>query len=174
MAAMAQKMRSKQSGFTIVELIIAIAMTMIVILGIAVVLVGSQRAYQVTYDKVYADVVTDAFVARRLFESVIRKSSNSSVTLGDDGEYAETQYYNNDSSSYLDRYARFYTLDTDLKVEYGSINEQGQELTIDVDTVCGNVSLCVFNNNGSSIRMLLELDDGDKTNTVVTSAFTHN
>ena len=73
-----------RDGFTLIEMIVATAMTVIVILGVAIVLVNSQRAYQVTYDKVYSDVMTDAFVARRLFDSIVRKSSTDGIALSSD------------------------------------------------------------------------------------------
>ena len=163
-----------RDGFTLIELTVATAMTVIVILGIAIVLVNSQRAYQVTYDKVYADVMTDAFVARRLFDSIVRKSSTSGVSVGAGGESVEVHYYNNDSSTYLDRYARFYTSGLDLRVEYGTISDTGIQETLTVDTICTNVSSCVFRNQGNSVRMMLEFDDEEKTNVVVTSAYLHN
>ncbi|MBN1796423.1 MAG: prepilin-type N-terminal cleavage/methylation domain-containing protein [Sedimentisphaerales bacterium] len=171
---MKRTLKPKSCGFTIVELIIAVVVTMIVALGMGIVWANSQRAYQVTYDKVYADVVTDSFVARRLFDSTVRKSSAGSIALGSSGEFAEFQYYNNDDSTYLDRYTRFYVSDTDLMAEYGSLNEAGEPTTLNTDTVCGNVDSCVFRNNGGSVRMILTLDDGDKSNVIVTSAFTHN
>ena len=165
---------AKKTGFTMIELIVAMAMVVIVTLGVAVVLVNSQRAYQVTYDKVYADVMTDAFVARRLFDSIVRKSSTSGVSVGTGGEFVEVRYYSDSSATYLDRYARFYTSGLDLRVEYGTISDSEVQETLTVDTVCTNVSSCVFRNQGSSVRMVLELDDEEKTNVLVTSAVMHN
>jgi hypothetical protein len=165
---------AKKTGFTMIELIVATAMVVIIILGVAVILVNSQRAYQVTYDKVYADVMTDAFVARRLFDSIVRKSSTSGVSVGAGGEFVEVHYYSDSSATYLDRYARFYTSGLDLRVEYGTISGTGIQETLTVDTICTNVSSCVFRNQGNSVRMVLKFDDEQKENVVVTSAYLHN
>jgi hypothetical protein len=163
-----------RDGFTLIEMIVATAMTVIVILGVAIVLVNSQRAYQVTYDKVYSDVMTDAFVARRLFDSIVRKSSTDGIALSSDRKSVEVHYYNNDSSTYLDRYARFYTSGLNLRVEYGLVNSSGTKQTLNTDTICTNVTSCVFMNQGNSVRMVLKFDDEQKENVVVTSAYLHN
>jgi type II secretory pathway pseudopilin PulG len=165
---------TKTKGLTLIEMIVAVAMAVIVVLGVAVVLVNSQRAYQVTYDKVNSDVVTDAFVARRLFDAVVRKSSTDGVELSGDRKSVEVHYYNDDSSTYLDRYARFFTSGLDLKIEYGTIDSDGTKQTTTVDTICTNVSNCLFMRQGNSIRMVLKFDDEQKKNVVVTSAYLNN
>lgn len=164
----------RKQGFTLAEIIVAVTMIIIVALAVAVVLVNSTRAYEVTYDKVYADVVTDAFFVRRLFDSVIRKGSTSGLVLGDDRESVEVRYYSDDSAEYLDQYARFFKSGTDLKIEHGEINEQGDKNTATIMTVCRNVSNCKFVQSGDSVRMVLTLDDTKKLNLVVTSAKLHN
>jgi hypothetical protein len=171
---MAKIKKFRKQGFTLVEIIVAVAMIIIVALGVAVVLVNSTRAYQVTYDKVYADVVTDAFFVRRLFDSVIRKSSTSGLVLGDDGESVEVRYYSDGSAGYLDRYARFFKSDTELIIENGALTEEGdKELSTNL-TVCRNVTNCKFVRSGSNVRMVLRLDDTKKINLVVTSAKLNN
>ena len=164
----------RRQGFTLTELTVATVVTVIVILGVAVVMVNSQRAYQVTYEKVHADVMTDGFVARKLFDTIIRKSSTNGISLGDDGESIEVHYYSDDSASYLDRYVRFYTSGLNLIADQGIITLGGDTESLLTHTVCGNVINCVFARSGNSARMVLELDDEKKTNTVVTSAYMHN
>ena len=171
---MDKRKHKTNSGFTLIEMIIAAAMASIVILAVGIVLVNSQRAYQVTYDKVNADVMTDAFAARRLFDSIIRKSSTEGITLNEDRSSVEVHYYDTDSSSYLDRYARFYTSGLDLNVEHGIINTNGTEQTTTVNTVCTNVTSCKFMNQGSSVSMVLKLNDEQKENVMVTCAYLNN
>lgn len=166
--------RMRQGGFTMIELIIAAVMTLIVTLCVGVVLVNSHRAYDVTYDKVYADVVTDGFVAKRLFDSVIRKSSGDDITFAQDGSWAEVEYYNSGGSSYLDRYAKFFTSGSELRVQYGTITSYGIKQTTRTDTICGNVASCIFKTSGNSAIMILNLNDQQKSNTVVSSAYMHN
>ncbi len=169
-----RKIRTRPAGFTLIELTVASLIAAIVMLGLAVVFVSSQRAYEVTYYKVNADVVTDGFYARSLFDTVVRKSATYSVTIGEGGQWAKMHYYQDDDSECLDRYARFYTADEELKVEYGTVDDAGVEETTDIHTVCENVSACVFETCGNSVVMALTLDDGNKSNTIVASAYAHN
>ena len=65
----------------------------------------------------------------------------------------------------------FYTANGNLNVEYGQLDPKE---TLSTETVCGNVSGCMFKQLGRSIQMILKLDNGTQTNTVVSSAVTHN
>jgi hypothetical protein len=61
--------------------------------------------------------------------------------------------------------------DGDLNFEYGQLQPRA---TLGVETVCENVTLCTFKQAGQSIQMILTLDNGTQTNTIVTSAVTNN
>lgn len=169
-----KRIRTKRSGFTLIELIISSVVGLIVMLGLAVIFVGGIRAYEVTYDRVNADVITDGYYARRLFDAVVRKSSSGDVTVDEDGEWLEAIYYDSDESAYPDRYARFFTSGDELKVEYGTVDSLGIKQTQRTDTVCMNVSECAFKSSGNSAVIILELDSGDKANTIISSAYMHN
>ncbi|MFZ2147033.1 MAG: hypothetical protein WAV28_07415 [Sedimentisphaerales bacterium] len=158
-------------GLALTELIIAIAIMVIVILTIGMVLVDSQRGWSITYGRIYSDVVTDGYVARKKFDMVMRRASGETISLGDDGSWVEVCYYASDASAVVDRYARFYVANGNLNIEYGQLNPKE---TISVETVCGNVSSCIFKQAGRSAQMIITLDDGEQTNTVVSSAVTHN
>ena len=153
------------------ELIIAVAIMIFVILAIGMALVDSQRGWNYMYDRIYADVVTDGYVARKKFDTVLRKASRETLSLADDGSWVEVNYYADDTSTAFDRYARFCVSGGNLNVEYGQLNPK-EELS--VETVCGNVSGCAFEQFGRSIQMILTLDDGNQTNTLVTSATANN
>ena len=71
----------------------------------------------------------------------------------------------------MDRYARFYEANGMLSFEYGQLSPRQ---TLGLETVCANVSDCTFTQAGRSAQMLLTLDDGTQTKTVVSSAVTHN
>ena len=88
-----------------------------------------------------------------------------------DGSWIEVYYYADTSSVDVDRYARFYTTDGDLNLEYGQLEPRE---AIDIETLCGNVSECTFKQAGTSAQMMLTLDDGIQTKSVVTSAVAHN
>jgi len=158
-------------GFTLVELIIAMAIMLIVVLAIGMALVDGQRGWSVQYDRIYSDVITDGYVARRKFDAVMRTASREKFLLDDADSWVEVYYYANDDSAVVDRYARFYTDNRNLNVEYGQLNPKE---TLSVETVCGNVSGLTFEQVGRSIQMLLTLDNGTRTNTVISSAVTHN
>ena len=168
---MIKKRLTASRGFTLIELIIATAIMVIVVLAIGIVLVDGQRGWNIQYDRIYSDVVTDGYVARRKFDAVMRTASKDKLLLDDAGGWVEVYYYADDTSTVVDRYARFYVADGNLNVEYGQLNPKE---TLSIETVCGNVSGCTFEQLGRSIQMILTLDNGTRTNTVISSAVTHN
>jgi len=168
---MNRKRRSAPRGFTLVELVITAAIVSIIALAIGVVIVDSQSSWNTMYDRANSDVVTDGYVVRKKFDAVMRKASREKIVLGDAGGSVEVYYYADDSSTVVDRYARFYTADGDLNLEYGQLDPRA---TLGVETVCGNVSACIFKQIGRSVQMILNLDNGTQTNTVVSSAVTQN
>jgi hypothetical protein len=169
-------MRSKRltfrSGFTITELAVAIAASVIVMVGVAVILVDGMKGWNRMYNRAYGDVVTDSYVARRLFDTEIRKASRERYSLATDGSWLEIYYYFSAASTEVDRYARFSTSNGgDLNVEYGIVEPRQ---TMRIQTICGNVTSCTFMGQGRSAQMVLTLDDGSQTVTTVTSAVMHN
>ena len=158
-------------GFTIVELVITAAIMSIIALAIGVVIVDSQSSWNVMYDRVNSDVVTDGYVARKKFDAVMRQASREKLIFGDSGGSVEVYYYADGSSTAVDRYARFYSSDGDLNFEYGQLEPRA---TLGVETICANVSACTFRQAGRSVQMVLALDDGRQTNTVVSSALPQN
>ena len=165
-----RKLTTRQ-GFTLVELMVSIAIAAIVIFGIGVILVDSQRGWHTMYNRVYSDVVTDGYVARKMFDSVIRRASSESLLTGGDGSWLEAHYYADPNSTAVDSYAYLYVSEGDLNVEYGKLNPRA---TITVGTACRNVSGCTFKTAGNSAQMILTLDDGSQTATVTSSAVAHN
>ena len=158
-------------GFTVMELIIAVAASLIVIIAIGAVLAGSQRDWNRMYNRACGDIVTDGYIARRAFDAVIRKASKERFLLDEDGDWLEVYYYADEDSAVVDRYARFYESGGELKIEYGKLEPKA---TLSVQTICENVSSCVFRATGTSTQMILTLDDGTQTITVTSSAVLHN
>ncbi len=158
-------------GFTLVELMITAVIMVIVAFAIGVVIVDSQSGWNVMYDRINSDVVTDGYVARKKFDAVMRSASREKFVLDGAGGWIEINCYADYDSTVADRYARFYVADGDLNLEYGQLEPRA---TLDVETVCGNVSGCTFKQVGRSVQMILTLDNGTQTNTVVSSAVTHN
>ena len=168
---MIKKRLTASPGFTLIELIIAMAIMLIVVLAIGIALVDGQRGWSIQYDRIYSDVITDGYVARKKFDTVMRTASRDKLLLDDAGSWVEVYYYADDTSTVVDRYARFYVANGNLNVEYGQLDPK---VTLTTETVCGNVSNCTFEQLGRSIQMICTLDDGTRTNTVISSAVTHN
>jgi hypothetical protein len=150
---------------------ITTAIMLIVGLAIGVIVVDGQTGWNRMYDKMNSDVVTEGFVARKKFDNVMRSASREKTLLAADGSWVEIYYYASPFSTVVDRYARFYVSDGDLNLECGQIDPRS---TLDVETVCENVTACTFKQAGTSIQMILKLDNESQANTVITSAVTHN
>ena len=159
---------------------IAMVLAIIIILGIGLVLADSQRSWNVMYNRIYSDVATESYVARKTFDSVIRKASRNKLLLDDNGTWIEVYSYQDADSPAVDRYTRFYYEDNEnggqLKVEYGNWNpsEENPRDVERIQTVCSNVSSCVFTVAGRSVQMIITLDNGSQTATIVSSAVMHN
>jgi prepilin-type N-terminal cleavage/methylation domain-containing protein len=168
---MMKKRPKNVRGFTLVELMITMVVMLIVGLAIGVVIVDGQTGWNTMYDRLNSDVVTDGYIARRKFDTVMRSASRERSLVADNGSWIEVYYYASPSSTVVDRYARFYASDGDLNLEYGQLEPR---TTLGVETVCENVASCTFKQIGMSAQMTLKLDNGTQTNTVISSAVTHN
>ena len=114
-------------GFTLVTLMVSIAISPIVIFGVGVVLVDSQKSWQRMYNRTYSSIVIESYVARKTFDAVIRKASRDKFLLDDAGTWIEIYYYADSTSTVIDRYARLYYEESNdpniprgnLDIEYG-------------------------------------------------------
>jgi len=163
-------------GLTLIELMVAMVTMLIVILALGTVIVDGIRGWQRTYDRVYADVKTDGYVARNVFDRVVRKAGRQTYLLAADGSWLEVYYYSSPSAPTLDRYARFVVVSGQLQVQHGvwAPGTATPRSLLTTETVCGNVSSCIFKGDGRSAQMELALDDGTLSATVVSSAVMHN
>jgi hypothetical protein len=170
-----RKKKANHKGFTIIELMIATALSSAVVVGVGMLLVDSQRGWNRMYSRTYSDVSTDSHVARRRFDSVVRNASTQGILLSADGSWVEVYYYSDPNSTVVDRYARFFTYlngdNNQLLIEHGAVEPRQ---TLNTETVCGNVSSCVFKSAGNSAQMVLTLNDGSQSATIVASAVMHN
>ncbi len=172
---MSKKKSINRRAFTLIELMVATVLAIIVVSGIGFILADSQRGWNRMYERIYSDVVTDSYVARKRFDSVVRKASGEKFFLDDYGNWVEVYYYADANSTALDRYARFiYQGDGSLYLENGTVDVASVKATSSVETVCGNVTSCVFAASGRSVQMILTLDNGSQSASVVTSCVMHN
>ncbi len=162
---------NNRNGLAMIELMIGAAIAVIVVISISMVLYDSQKGFNSMYNRVYSDVVTGSHVAQRAFEAVVRKSSNQWFLIDKDGGWVEVYYYGDPNSKLIDRYARFYAADSNLCVEYGNRNPREAQ---SVETICGNVTFCKFQETGRSMQMILTLDNSREKLTTTTSAVLHN
>ena len=163
-----------QRGFTIIELMVTMVISLIVILGVGILLVDGQRGWNKMYNRVHGEAATDSYVARSVFDKVIRKARKDRFLLDDSGDWIKVYYYADSDSTDVDRYARLFKDDAELNIEYGELyGELNSEITLNVETVCNNVSDCIFRKSGRSAQMILTLDDGTHTISTISSAFMH-
>ncbi len=171
---MRQQTVKNRRGFTLTELAVVVAIVPIVILSMGIVLVDSQRGWNQMFNRVNNGVVNDGYVARKAFDTVVRKSSIIREDLSD-GEVV--LYYYNDpaSSTRIDRYARFYADDTELLVVYGKVDSEWNPYEqASAITLADNVEAVNFYVNGACVQMVLRLDNGSEALIVITSAIRHN
>ena len=169
---MSKKKHTVRGGFTLIELMIATVLAVIVTLGISIILADSQRGWHRMYNRIYSDVVTDGYSARRVFDNVLRKASGEKYFVDDAGGWIEVYYYADANSTFVDRYARFFSDEnSQLNVEYGKLNPTETQA---IQTICGNVTGCTFKTTGRAAQMILTLDNGTQSATVVSSSFMHN
>ena len=168
------KKRKLRYGLTIVELSIVIAISSIVILGVGIVLADSAHSWQKMYERANGQVETDTLVAQKTFNAIVRRAVSTKFLLDAGGRWVEVYYSSSVDSTLADRYARFYCIgdpNGQLNVEYGQRNPKQ---TLSTQTLCNNVSSCVFKKSGKSILMILTLSKGSLTLTTASSAFMYN
>ena len=164
-------------GFTITEMVLAIAVSSILVLTIGVVMVDSQRGWMDSYAKVHGGAAADAMMAKTAFDKVIRKASRSLYHFDRFDDMTVYYYDNWLVSTELDRYARFYRSEDDpsrMYIRHGVL-EAGVKKDIQADVLlASNVTDLEFKPISGGIEMKLALDDGREATTVVSTAILHN
>lgn len=163
------------AGLTLAELLVATIIVVIVVFALGTTIADGVRGWHRMYGRVYADIRTDSFVARKTFDRVIRKATRM-YQIDSDGAWLEVYHYSTSSAPAVDRYARFYTASGALLLEYGTWTPgaESPKSRLRTDIVCEDVSSCVFKADGRSAQMVLTLDDGSQSIVVATSAVMHN
>ncbi len=164
---------SRRKGVTLIELMITIAMVSIVVLSVGIVLVDTQRGWNNMYDRVHGAVSTDSYVAKKFFDKVVRKSSKKRYAVSPGN--LVVFYYNDLGSTFLDRYTSFQLSGRNLLGNFGTVDSSGvlSDPTNSM-VVARNVEAVDFSVSGASVKMVLRLDDGKYSATVMSSAVRHN
>ena len=167
---MRQQTVKNRRGFSLTELGAVMALAPVVMLSMGLVLADTQRGWNQMYNRLNKGVAIDAHVARKAFDATVRKSSMNREHF--DADEVEVYHHNDSvSSTYLDRYAKFYKDGTELLVEHGQLDSNGNPSgTPQTITLADNVEAVNFSKNGASLQMVLRLDDGSKSLTLMTSA----
>jgi hypothetical protein len=167
----------KRYGITLVELSVTMLISTIVVAGIGIAMVDSQRGFHQMYERAQGDVVTDAYVAKAVFDRICRKASIQRClpAIGELGSYAEVYYYNDPNSTSPDRYTQFRVANGTLLADYGTYNMTTKSKTLtSTETLATHVTAWQFAMQGSSVIMTLSLQKGNQSLTVTCSAIRHN
>ena len=169
--------KNNRRGLTVIEMAVAMTLTLLTLLAVSNVLSDNQNSWNLMYNRTFSEVVNGGHTAKRIFDSIIRKSSTKELSIDTNGSWVEVHYYNNDASTFLDRYAKFYRSGSTLCLEWGWLNPSntsdprgasGSEI------ICRNVTNCVFKQSGKSVHMMLTLNGGSENLVIGSSAILHN
>jgi hypothetical protein len=163
--------RRRQSGLTLIEVVIAIMLGLIVMLAMGILFVDAHKGWLHAFEYVYGDLSSDAHITDITFDRTIRRSSQLSATVDAAGQWMEVHYYADEASSELDRYARFYLAGTELKVDRGELPDR---LLIGTEVLAEDVSSVTFALLGAQAQMRMELDNGRVQSMMTSSAMMHN
>ncbi len=171
-------------GFTTLELMVAMAISSVLLVGVLNVLASNQKNYNQTYERVHGSVVTEAYVARLVFDGIVRQSSIRKALIGITAEneyYVEVYYYSLATSTALDRWAQFSvpTAGGNLIVRRGALaagtfNHTGSVSTQVLAHHVVHPTVNPFGYSGPCIAMALTLNDGKVDMPLMVTATRHN
>lgn len=154
---------------TLIEMMIAMALSSVILVAIAGVLANNQRGWNMMYRRVNSDVVVESEIARRVFDRIVRQATIQKCVVGTSGELIEVYYASSAALSSPDRYANFFwdVTNQELKVQYGQL-ESGtyNHASADSPTVvllAHHVMDCKFSMSNICIRMSFRLNDGNQS-----------
>lgn len=159
------------SGLTLVEMMISMAILLIVVAGVGTAVADGFHQWQRMYDRLYSNLAADSVAAPRVLDRVVRKAAGARLLIGAGGDFVEVCHFADQSSTFVDRYARLYFEGGRLKLEQGELTPRR---LVSSRTICENVSDGTFRQFNRSVQMELTLDDGDHRRTIVSSAFIHS
>jgi hypothetical protein len=169
---------TRTSGFTFVEMMISILVSTVAILSVMGLLANSHLAFNRMYRRVYGEIVTDAEIARIVFDKTVRKSTIRYCDIDETGQYVEVYYYSGTGSAELDRYARFYFSGENLIVRRGSLEpgtfDYATGDTPSILVLARNVTSGLFVQSGITLRMYMILDNDEDSISVTCSSTRHN
>ncbi|HOK94843.1 MAG TPA: prepilin-type N-terminal cleavage/methylation domain-containing protein [Anaerohalosphaeraceae bacterium] len=170
--------QADRCGFTLIELMTAIALVSIVILSIGFLLADGQRALARQRSRVFSDAAADGFAIQKVFDAVCRKASMRKAVIADEGRTLELYYWNAGSTaSSPENYARFYQSDRDVFIQHGRLLpgtwQPDADAPVSTILLARQVDTIAFVAEGTSVQMFLTFEDPDLM-PVVCSSVRHN
>lgn len=171
-------LQAQAKGFTLIEVLVVIAMVGIMTLGAGVLLANGQKSWGHLYGRVYGDSATDSFATQKAFDTICRKASLRKYVLSGSADSLELYYWDGSSTaSTPENYARFYLNNEDVFVEYGTTQtgtwqpDTGAPVT--TVKLASDVESLTFTVEGTSVQMFLSYID-ETMMPVVCSSVRHN
>jgi prepilin-type N-terminal cleavage/methylation domain-containing protein len=172
-----------RSGLTLIEMMVAMLASAVMLLAVTGILAGNHKQWNQTYDRVYGNVVTEAYVTRQTFDRIVREASaywctpmyavSSSLTL-----YLYTNIQNMATTPPLNRYATFSLRGTDLVLEEGPLTGWGPTAVAgtpdSTQVLAHHVTEAKFWRSGPCVHMALVIDDGKIDMPVTMTATRYN
>lgn len=165
--------QQRRTGLTLVELMVASALSTICMLAVGAVFSDSQKAWNETYIKANSSIMLDSHIACKAFEATVRKASCERYLLDSDpaGRWIEVYYFASEASTSLDRYARFTVEGGTFYIECGIIDPRQ---TLYINPICNGVTAFSFSGSGHCIRMQMTLSNNDSDVSFISSAVPQN
>jgi prepilin-type N-terminal cleavage/methylation domain-containing protein len=174
----------RRRGVTLVELMVAMLASSVLLLAVVGVMAGSQKQWNQTYDRVFGDIVTEAYTTRQVFDREVRESSSYSRHLPDDVRtyiilYQYTNIQNMGTDPPMNRYAWFRLSGTNLLLQQGPLSFASGSMPTpgpadSTQTLAHHVTSARFWRTGPCIHMALVLSDGQITLPVAMTATRNN
>lgn len=174
-----KKNKRNKSALTLIEMMIAILVSSIVVLGMGAVLADAQRGYNSMYNRINSPVVVDAYVAKAAFDAIVRKSDMTNVGYNSANTKTITVYYYSDANDYTiltpDRYATFTADlgDKELTLDVGNWDGTNKSL-LSTTILANDIKDAYFAPNGACIYMMIEVDNGKENLIITCSSIRHN
>ncbi|MHC4290874.1 MAG: type II secretion system protein [Planctomycetota bacterium] len=169
---------TRNNAFTMIEVVVVIAMVGIITLGAGVLLANGQKSWGQLFGRVYGDSAIDSFAAQQAFDAVCRKASLRKHDLNEGGDSLELYYWDTSStSSTPENYARFYQSGDDMFVEYGTTEtgtwQPDDGASVTTIKLASDVDSLKFTVQGTSVQMFLSYIGADMM-PMVCSSVRHN
>lgn len=175
-----QKYNARRA-FTLVELMVTIVAALVVILGAVGIIAGGHKGYRRLWNRENRGVVPEAYVARRTFDRIVRKSIieryDPSGDLVSGSNVLYVYYYDAPTTPELlalvepNKYAKFYLNGTELWLDRGNVGAGTFNIPIPENPILlsttSSMALAndvtapgsgIFSVQGNSMRMVLILD----------------